>query len=180
MSHDATEPLAAVLRRTIRDVPDFPQPGILFRDLTPLFADAALFGRTVDAIAAPFAGQGITRVAAIESRGFIFGAPVAERLGVGLVPIRKAGKLPHRTVRVAYALEYGEAVLEMHADAIGAGDRVLIVDDVLATGGTVAAAIELVERCGGTVVGAAFALEIVALQGSARLDRIAVQTILAV
>ena len=162
-------PLAADLLAAIRAVPDFPHAGILFRDLTPVLLDPALLGRTIDALAAGFAEQGVTRVAAIESRGFIFGAPVAERLRVGLVPVRKAGKLPHRTVRVAYALEYGEAILEMHEDAVRPGDRVLLVDDVLATGGTAAAAIDLVERCGGTVVGAAFVLEIAALRGAERL-----------
>ena len=161
--------LAADLRAAVRDVPDFPKPGILFRDLTPLLADPALFSRALDALADAGAEQGVTRVAAVESRGFIFGAPVAERLRAGLVPVRKAGRLPYRTVRAAYALEYGEAILEMHDDAVRPGDRVLVVDDVLATGGTAAATIELVERCGGTVVGAAFLLEIEALRGAEHL-----------
>lgn len=161
--------LAAAVVASIRSVPDFPQAGIVFRDLTPLLCDHALFSRALDALAERFADAGVTRVAAIESRGFIFGAPVAERLGAGLVPVRKVGKLPHTTVRVAYELEYGEAVLEMHDDAIGRGDRVLVVDDVLATGGTAAAAIELAERCGGAIVGAAFVLEIAALEGHRRL-----------
>lgn len=169
MRSDSRTSLATDLLSSIRNVPDFPQPGILFRDLTPVLADPALFVRTLDALAGAFIGQGVTGVAAVESRGFFFGAPVAERLGVGLVPVRKAGKLPYRTVRAAYALEYAEAVLEMHEDAVRPGDRVLVVDDVLATGGTAAAAIELVERCGGAVVGAAFVLEIAALGGAARL-----------
>ncbi len=165
--NDAT--LTADLRAAIRDVPDFPKPGILFRDLTPLLGDVALFARTLDALAVGRTEQGVTRVAAVESRGFLFGAPVAERLGAGLVPVRKAGKLPYRTVSAAYALEYGEAILEMHEDAVRPGDRVLVVDDVLATGGTAAATIELVERCGGQVVGTAFVLEIAALEGASRL-----------
>ncbi len=169
MKQSSRAALAADLRAAIRDVPGFPQPGILFRDLTPLLTDAALFARTLDALAEGYAGRGITRVAAIESRGFIFGAPVAERLGAGLVPVRKAGKLPYRTVRAAYTLEYGEAVLEMHEDAVRPGDRVLLVDDVLATGGTAAAALDLVERCAGVVVGTAFVLEITALGGAGRL-----------
>ena len=172
--------LDAALRAAIRVVPDFPHPGILFRDLTPIGADPVLFSMTVDALAAGFAEQGVTRVAAIESRGFIFGAPVAERLGAGFVPIRKAGKLPHRTVRIAYALEYGEAILEMHEDAVREGDRVLVVDDVLATGGTAAAAVELVTRCGASVIGAAFVLEIAALGGVQRLGGCDVRSLLSV
>lgn len=180
MTSDPGAALAADLAVAIRTVPDFPQPGILFRDLTPLLADPALFGRTLDALAEPFREAGVTRVAAIESRGFIFGAPVAERLGVGLVPVRKVGKLPHATVQVAYALEYGEAVLEMHADAVRSGDRVLVVDDVLATGGTAAATVDLVGRCGGSVVGLAFVLAIAALGGTARLGGLPATTLISV
>ena len=169
MKHDQRASLAAALRTAIRPVPDFPQPGILFQDLTPVLGDAGLFGRTIDALAEGFAEQGVTRVAAIESRGFIFGAPVAERLRAGFVPIRKVGKLPFRTVSVAYALEYGAATLEMHEDAVRPGDRVLLVDDVLATGGTAAAAVDLVERCGAEVVGAAFVLDIAGIGGADRV-----------
>jgi len=180
MTSDALQSLAADLRVGVRDVPDFPKAGILFRDLTPLLADAPLFARALDALADAGRGRGITRVAAVESRGFLFGAPVAERLGAGLVPVRKAGKLPFRTVSAAYALEYGEAILEMHEDAIRPGDRVHVVDDVLATGGTAAATIELVERCGGEVAGLAFVLEIAALGGAARLAGRAVRSLITV
>lgn len=180
MNVDPLAALAADLRAAVRDVPDFPKPGILFRDLTPVLADPALFARTLDALAERGAEQGATRVAAVESRGFLFGAPVAERLRAGLVPVRKAGKLPYRTVRAAYELEYGEAILEMHEDGVRAGDRVLVVDDVLATGGTAAATIDLVERCGGRVVGVAFVLEIAALGGAARLAGRDVRVLLSV
>lgn len=145
--------LARDLRAAIRDVPDFPKPGILFKDITPVLKDAALFGRTCDALATPWRSAGITHVLAIESRGFIFGAPAALALGAAFVPLRKPGKLPHETVRETYALEYGTDALEAHRDALGSGARVLIVDDLLATGGTAAAAVRLAERLGGTVSG---------------------------
>ena len=151
------------LRARVRDVPDFPQPGIMFRDITPLLADAAAFRDAVDAMAAPF--HGITTVVAIESRGFILGAPIAYALGAGLVPVRKAGRLPAATERAEYDLEYGSNVLEIHADAIPAGARVLIVDDLLATGGTVRAAADLVERLGAKVAGIAVLAELAALNG---------------
>lgn len=166
------------LRAAVRDVPDFPRPGILFRDLAHLLADPVLFRAAVDALAAPYLDAGITSVVAIESRGFLFGPSVAERLGVGLVPTRKLGKLPGETVREAYALEYGAATLEMHRDAFGAGGRVLIVDDVLATGGTAAAAGRLVERCGAAVGGFAFVVAITGLGGRAALGSAAVTTLL--
>jgi adenine phosphoribosyltransferase len=139
------------LRAKVRDVPDFPQPGILFRDITPLLGDASSFRAAVDAMAAPFAG--VSTVVAIESRGFILGAPVAYQLGAGLVPVRKVGRLPAATLREEYALEYGANTVEVHSDAIRSGERVLIVDDLLATGGTVRAAVNLVERLGAEVVG---------------------------
>ena len=180
MTSRATPSLAIALRGSIRDVADFPQPGILFKDLTPVLADPALFSRTIEAIVDRFAAAGVTHVAAIESRGFLFGAPVAERLGAGLVPLRKAGRLPHRTVRVSYALEYGEATLEAHADAVRAGDRVLVVDDVLATGGTARAAVELMENLGATVVGLAFIVAIESLDGRARIGDRPVQVLLPV
>ena len=157
------------VRAAVRDVPDFPRPGILYRDITPLLGDAPLFRDVTDALAQPYAGAGITHVAAIESRGFLFGAPVAQRLGAALVPVRKPGKLPAALVRESYALEYGSDVLEMHADAMPAGARVLVIDDVLATGGTAAAACALVERDGARVEGIALLIELGALNGRARL-----------
>lgn len=142
---------AAVLP-TIRDVPGFPGPGITFKDITPLLADPATFEAAVCAMAAPFAGSA-DKVAGIEARGFLFGVALAMRLGLGFVPLRKAGKLPRRTLAESYALEYGDATLEVHQDAFGPADRVLVVDDVLATGGTAAAAVRLVRRTGASVAG---------------------------
>jgi adenine phosphoribosyltransferase len=161
----APSDLATALRRSIRDIPDFPKPGIVFKDITPVLADAALFARAVEALAVPFAVQGVTHVAGIESRGFIFGAPVARALGAGFLPVRKRGKLPYNTRAVEYALEYGTDSLEMHIDACTPEGRVLVVDDVLATGGTAAAACRLVEDVGGTVVGCAFLIALSFLPG---------------
>jgi adenine phosphoribosyltransferase len=157
--------LARDVRAAIRDVPDFPRPGIVFKDITPVLSDAALFARVTDSLAEAAAAMRVTHVVAIESRGFIFGAPVAQRLGVSLVPVRKPGKLPHRRVREEYALEYGTDALEMHEDAVGIGDRVLVVDDVLATGGTAAATRRLVERVGGVVVAFSFVIDLTFLHG---------------
>src|SRR5688500_7200423 len=157
------------LRAAIRDIPDFPKPGIMFKDITPLLGDPALFAEATDAMAEGFEAAGVTHVAAIESRGFILGAPVAQRLGAGLIPVRKRGKLPHRTEGVDYALEYGTDRVEVHVDACGAGARVLVVDDVLATGGTAAATCALLEKVGATVVGCAFLLEIGGLGGKRKL-----------
>lgn len=159
------ETLDAVLRRTIRDIPDFPKPGIVFKDITPLLRDPVLFRRTTDAMAKPFGREGITHVAAIESRGFILGGPIAQQLSAGFVPIRKAGKLPFDTGFEEYALEYGTDRLEMHTDALQAGHRVLVVDDVLATGGTAAAACRLVERLGAEVVACSFLMALSFLPG---------------
>ena len=156
---------AALLRDRIREIPDFPTPGIRFRDVTPLLADPRAFRAAVQAMAAPFQGAGITHVAAIESRGFLFGAPVAQHLNAGLIPLRKPGKLPGRRHRVEYALEYGKDALEAHEDACGATARVLIVDDVLATGGTARAACALVERTGAQVIGCSFLLTLDFLPG---------------
>ena len=158
------------LRRAIREVPNFPKPGIGFKDITPILLDARLFERAVDLMAAPYANARISRVVSIESRGFIFGAPIALRLGAGLVPIRKPGKLPAATHRVEYALEYGTDALEMHHDAVGQGDRVVVVDDVLATGGTAVAAAQLVGGTGGAVVGFSFLIELDFLKGRQRLQ----------
>jgi adenine phosphoribosyltransferase len=155
--------------RAIRDVPDFPKPGILFKDITPLLLDASAFRRAVELLSAPFAGAGVTRVVSIESRGFLLGAPVALALHAGLVPIRKPGKLPAARGRVEYALEYGTDALEMHRDAVGRADRVLIVDDVLATGGTAEAAAKLVRTYGAEVVGFTFLIELDFLKGRERL-----------
>lgn len=161
--------VAAAARAAIRDVPDFPKPGILFKDITPLLANASLFRDVTAAMASPFLGQGVSHVVGIESRGFIFGAPIAQALRAGFVPVRKQGKLPAKTIREDYALEYGFDALEIHRDGVGAGARVLIVDDVLATGGTAAAAGRLVEKTGAMVVGFAFFLELSPLGGRARL-----------
>ncbi|HEX7120435.1 MAG TPA: adenine phosphoribosyltransferase [Longimicrobiales bacterium] len=177
MNNATTLDLAERLRRTIRDIPDFPRPGIVFKDITPVLADAALFPAVIDDLARAHADQGIDHVLGIESRGFIFAAPLAVRLGAGFVPARKPGKLPHRTLRVEYALEYGTDALEAHEDAIRPGDRVLLVDDLLATGGTAAAAVRLVERLGGTVVGASFVVELEFLDGRARLGAVPVRAI---
>ncbi|MBM4420797.1 MAG: adenine phosphoribosyltransferase [Chloroflexi bacterium] len=157
------------LAKAIRDVPDFPRPGILFKDITTVLRDGALFAQAIDEMLARLSGKKIDAVVAMESRGFIFGAPIAHRLGVGFVPVRKLGKLPAETVSVEYDLEYGSATLEMHTDAIKPGASVLIVDDLLATGGTVAGTIELVQKCGGTIVGLAFFIELTQLRGRDRL-----------
>jgi len=157
------------IRACIRDVPNFPKPGVTFKDITPLLLDAALFRRAVELMAAPFAQQGASRVISIESRGFLLGAPIALALEAGLVPIRKPGKLPAARDRVEYALEYGVDALEMHRDAVGAGDRVLIVDDVLATGGTAAGAAQLVRGQGAAVLGLTFLIELDFLKGREKL-----------
>ncbi|MEA2687149.1 MAG: adenine phosphoribosyltransferase, partial [Actinomycetota bacterium] len=148
------------LRDLIRDIPDFPKPGIVFKDITPLLGDAEGFRCMVDSLAAHFADRPIDRVIGIEARGFILAAPIAHLLGAGFIPVRKPGKLPWRTRIEEYALEYGTDRLEMHYDAIDEGDNVLIVDDVLATGGTAAATLRLVEAAGGTVVGLGFVIEL--------------------
>jgi adenine phosphoribosyltransferase len=164
------------LRGHIRDIPGFPQPGVVFRDITPLLASGRLFGATIDAMAAPFAG--IDTVVAIESRGFILGAPVAYRLGAGLVPVRKVGRLPHETLREEYALEYGTNTVEIHRDGVRPGERVLIVDDVLATGGTVRAAANLVEQLGAQVAGISLLIELTVLEGRSRLGSYDVRSLL--
>jgi adenine phosphoribosyltransferase len=161
--------LTTALEELIRDVPDYPSPGILFKDITPLLADHDTFTATVQALAdAGRDASGATvvdKVLGMEARGFILAAPVALALGAGFVPVRKAGKLPRETHAVSYALEYGEATLELHTDAVAPGERVLLVDDVLATGGTIAATRELVEACGGVVAGVAVLMELAALPG---------------
>ena len=165
------------IKELIRDVPDFPKKGILFKDITTLIKDPAGLRSSLDLLAEPFEGEGITAVAGMESRGFIFGVPVAERLGVGFVPIRKPGKLPAETVSKEYALEYGTDTLEMHADALGEGDRVLIVDDLLATGGTAAAAIEMIRSVGAEVFAACFVVELGFLEGGQKLGGIRIHSL---
>jgi adenine phosphoribosyltransferase len=157
------------LKKKIRHIPDFPKPGILFYDITTLLRDAAGFRTAIDSLIAPFRNSGVELVVGMESRGFIFGAVVADRLGCGFVPVRKKGKLPSKTKRAAYALEYGTDSLEMHDDAVAAGQRVLVVDDLLATGGTAKATLDLVKSSGGVVVGVAFLIELEGLDGRSRL-----------
>jgi adenine phosphoribosyltransferase len=166
------------IRAAIRDVPDFPKPGIVFKDITPLLANAELFARTTAAMAAPYRDARVTHVVAIESRGFILGAPVALALHAGLVPVRKVGRLPADTLREDYALEYGVNTVEIHRDAIAPGERVLIVDDVLATGGTVRAAANLVQRLGGDVIGVSLLVELAFLHGRDRLQDLNLHTVL--
>jgi adenine phosphoribosyltransferase len=164
--------------RRIRDVPDFPKPGIVFKDITPLLLDARSLGQAVELMAAPFRASRVTRVVSIESRGFLLGAPIALALEAGLVPIRKPGKLPAQRGRVEYALEYGTDALEMHTDAVGPSDRVLIVDDVLATGGTAEAAARLVRTHTAEVVGFTFLIELDFLKGRERLEGARVEALL--
>jgi adenine phosphoribosyltransferase len=161
--------LTQSLKRAIRDVQDFPKPGIVFKDITPVLADAELLRRLTTAMAAPFAAADVNYVVGVESRGFILGAPVALELGAGFVPVRKPGKLPYRTAAEEYALEYGIDRLEIHADACGANARVLVVDDVLATGGTAGATCRLVEALGGVVVGCSFLIALSFLPGLSAL-----------
>lgn len=168
-----------VASRTL-DVPDFPKPGILFKDLTPLFADGKVFRQVVDGIVETYQADGFDVVAGIEARGFMLAAAVAYASGVGVVPIRKAGKLPRATHAESYALEYGEATLEVHENAFGGGQRVLVLDDVLATGGTAAATLSLVERAGGRIAGFAVLLELGFLNGRERLAGRPVRALLTV
>ena len=158
------------LRSKIREIPDFPKPGILFYDITTLLKDAAAYKESIDLMLAPYAGEQIDLVVGMESRGFIFSAPMAYQIDAGLVPVRKLGKLPAETISVEYALEYGSNTLEIHRDAVQPGQKVLIVDDLLATGGTVRGTIELVERLKGEVVGLAFLVELDFLRGRDRLE----------
>ncbi|NCO86402.1 MAG: adenine phosphoribosyltransferase [Rhodobacterales bacterium] len=162
--------MARTVKDYIRTIPDFPHPGIMFRDVTTLFGDARGFRMAVDQLLHPFAGTGIDKVAGLEARGFILGGAVAHQLGTGFVPIRKKGKLPGRTIEQAYTLEYGQAVLELHEDALLPGERVLLVDDLLATGGTAEAGIRLIERLGARVIGCAFVIDLSDLGGRKHLE----------
>jgi adenine phosphoribosyltransferase len=159
----------AFLKEFVRDIPDYPKPGVVFKDITPLLAHHEAFASSVDALAAPFAGRPVDKVLGVEARGFVFASPVAYRRNAGFVPVRKAGKLPWEIERQEYELEYGTDLLEIHRDAIAPGERILIVDDVLATGGTAAAVIRLVERLGGEVVGLTFLIELGFLEGRKKL-----------
>ena len=166
------------LKQRIRHVPDFPKPGILFRDLTPVLADPAAFADAIAGMAEPFRASGIDAVIGIESRGFVFGAPIALALGAGFVPVRKPGKLPRATQRVEYALEYGSDALEMHSDALHGKRRVLLVDDVIATCGTAKAGVELIRQQGAEVVAATFFVELTFLKGSEQLPGIRLESLL--
>jgi len=157
------------LKKKIRDIPDFPQKGVLFKDITPLLKDPTCYRRAIELMASRYRDRNINLVVGVEARGFMLGAPVAYELGAGIVPIRKAGKLPHRTLKAAYQLEYGRDQLEIHQDAIQPGDRVLIIDDLLATGGTVGAVITLVEQLKGQIIGLAFLVELTFLEGRKKL-----------
>ena len=170
---------AALVLSRVRDVPDYPTPGILFKDITPLLADHVAFGETVQALVSVLP-DGVDAIAGVEARGFILGAPVALAAGAGFVPVRKAGKLPAETVRASYQLEYGTAEIEVHADAFAPGARVVVLDDVLATGGTAAAACDLVERAGAQVVAVVFLLELGFLDGRARLLNRSVRSLVTV
>jgi len=166
------------LQARIRDIPDFPKPGIIFKDITPLMKDPAAMRLAIHQLLHPFLGDSISAVAGMEARGFIFGSLVAWELGVGFVPLRKPGKLPHDTHSTSYDLEYGSATLEVHRDALGKGDRVLLIDDVLATGGTAGASCQLIEELGAEVIGCAFVIELDFLNGRSRLANRVVHSLL--
>ena len=171
------ETQAIDLKQFIRDIPDWPKPGILFRDITPLLADHDAFLAAVDALAADYKPMHVDYVAAVEARGFIFGSAVAERLKAGFIPVRKRGKLPYTTKSVTYDLEYGTDTVEVHVDAMEKGAKVLLVDDLLATGGTMAAACQLIEKVGGQVAGISFLIELAFLNGRAKLGDYKVSTV---
>jgi adenine phosphoribosyltransferase len=162
------------LAEIIRTIPDYPRPGIMFRDITTLLGDARAFRRAVDELVQPFAGRRISKVAGIEARGFILGGAVAHQLSAAFAPVRKKGKLPSQTLRQTYALEYGDDEVEIHTDAIEPGESVLLIDDLIATGGTAEAAILLLRRAGGEVVGAAFVIDLPDLGGARRIEKLGV------
>ena len=168
------QPFITDLKAAVRTIPDYPKPGILFRDITTLLGDARAFRHAVDELARPYAKAGIDKVAGIEARGFILGGAVAHGLAAGFVPIRKKGKLPHETVRIAYSLEYGVDEMEIHADAIGSGQRVLLIDDLIATGGTAVAAVNLLRQIGANVLAACFIIDLPDLGGADKLRALGV------
>jgi adenine phosphoribosyltransferase len=169
---------SAYLQKHIREIPDWPVKGVLFRDITPLLADAAAFKAAIEAMIAPFADRQIEYVAGVDARGFIFAAAIAQKLGVGLVPVRKKGKLPFKTKSITYDLEYGSATLEIHTDAFHKGAKVLLVDDLLATGGTISAAATLIEKLGGEIVGITLLVELGFLHGRDKLATYDVKTVI--
>ena len=173
--------MSEILKNAIRTIPDYPKKGILFRDITTLLGDARAFRRAIDELVQPFAGKRIDKVAGIEARGFILGGAVAHQLSAGFVPIRKKGKLPHATVSIAYSLEYGLDEMEMHEDAIAPGERVLLIDDLIATGGTAGAAVQLLKRIGADVVAACFVIDLPDLGGAGKIREmgVPVETLLA-
>ena len=166
------------LRAAIRDVVDFPKPGIIFKDITPILANAALFRESIRLLCETAGGAKIDKVVGIDARGFIFGAAVADRLGAGFVPVRKTGKLPWKTRQAAYSLEYGESIVELHEDAVNAGESVLLVDDLLATGGTAAAAVKLLDELGANLIGISVLIELSFLNGRSKLSPHTVHSIL--
>ncbi|MEU9101773.1 adenine phosphoribosyltransferase [Streptomyces sp. NPDC048361] len=171
MTSVSTETVGLLLSR-IRDVPDYPKPGVMFKDITPLLADPEAFTALTDAFAALCVRHGATKIVGLEARGFILAAPVSVRAGIGFIPVRKAGKLPGATLKQAYELEYGTAEMEVHAEDLSAGDRVLVIDDVLATGGTAGASVELIRRAGAEVAGVAVLMELGFLNGRQRLEAV--------
>ncbi|MDT3767696.1 adenine phosphoribosyltransferase [Gleimia hominis] len=175
MSGEFPQEIAQLITENLREIPDFPEPGVLFRDITPLLANGPAFSRLIEVLAEHYEGR-IDAVAGLESRGFILAAPLATRLGIGMITVRKAGKLPGPVIGVDYALEYGSARMELRPETVKAGQRVLILDDVLATGGTSAAAVELVRQCGAEVVSVAVLLELAALGGRKKLEGLTVES----
>ncbi len=170
--------MSAAIEKLIRDVPDFPKPGITFKDITPLLADPAGLAECVKLMVEPFKGEKIECIAGIESRGFLFGVLVARELGIGFVPIRKPGKLPCKTIQATYELEYGTDTVEMHEDSVSPGQRVLLVDDLIATGGTIEASAKLVTSAGGVVIGCAAAIELAFLKARDRLGDLRIEAVL--
>ena len=166
------------LEALIRDIPDFPEKGVVFKDITPVLGDPEAFNALIDAMSAPFVGKGITKVAGIEARGFTLATPVADRIGAGFIPLRKPGKLPFETVKEEYELEYGMDALEVHTDAVLDGEKVLLVDDAIATGGTARAAIQLLRHVGADVVGFSVFIELVFLGGASKVDNVPIHALL--
>lgn len=171
MTSSTTESIRELLLSRIRDVPDYPKPGVMFKDITPLLADPAAFAALTDTLAQMCVRHGATKVVGLEARGFILAAPVAVRAGLGFVPVRKAGKLPGATLSQAYELEYGTAEIEIHAEDLSAGDRIMVIDDILATGGTAEASLELIRRAGAEVAGVAVLMELGFLEGRVRMEQ---------